>query len=89
MRTPRARHFGAALLAAGAADDVSVGADVDADDGEAAGGVSPPPHAVAMAPTATMAARSATIAIFFMIVFSSEGPERRYPHARVSEGAGA
>ena len=72
-RTEANRHFGAALpLAAGAADDESAGA--DAEEGEAAGGVSPPPHAVTMAPTAAMAARSATIAIFFMIVFSSEGP---------------
>ena len=66
-------HFGAALLLpAGAADDESAGADV-ADDGEAAGGVSPPPHAATMAPTDAIAARSATIAMFFMIVFLLRG----------------
>jgi hypothetical protein len=65
-------HFGAALpLPAGAADDVSAGAELD---GDCAGGLSP--HAATMAPTAAMVARSATITIFFMIVFSSEGSER-------------
>jgi len=66
-------HFGAALLlpAGAAAEDESAG-DV-ADDGEAAGGVSPPPHAATMAPTDAMAARSATIAMFFMIVFLLRG----------------
>jgi len=74
VRTPTASgHFGAALLLpAGAADDESAGADV-ADEGEAAGGVSPPPHAATMAPTDAIAARSATIAMFFMIVFLLRG----------------
>ena len=57
-------------LDAGAADDESAGADEAALSGEAAGGV-PPPHATT-APTDIMAARRATIAMFFMIVFSSE-----------------
>jgi hypothetical protein len=70
--------LGAALpLPAGAAGAESAGADVDADDGEAAGGVSP--HAATIAPIAAMAARSAIITIFFMIVFSSEVPTRRGP----------
>jgi hypothetical protein len=59
----------------GAADELSAGADA-ALDGEDAGGVSPP-HAATMAPIAVMAARRATITRFFMIVFSSEGPNRR------------
>jgi preprotein translocase subunit SecY len=58
-------HFGAALPA-GAALDESAGADVVLD-GDDAGGLSPP-HAM-MAPSDITAARSATIAIFFMIVF--------------------
>jgi hypothetical protein len=67
-------HFGMALLLpAGAADEESAGAGVVADDGEAAGGVSPPPHAATMAPTDAIAARSATIAMFFMIVFLLRG----------------
>ncbi len=71
----RESQFGAALaLPAGAADAESAG------EGEAAGGVSPPPQAATMAPVATMAARSATITMFFMIVFSSERPERRGSH---------
>lgn len=65
-------HFGAALPA-GIADDVSAGGEVEVA-GDCAGGVSA--HAATMAPTNAMTARSATIAIFFMIVFSSEGPER-------------
>jgi hypothetical protein len=64
----------ALLLPAGAADDVSAGAD-DPALGEFAGGLSPP-HA-AIAPIVAMAARSATTAIFFIIVFSSEGPAGR------------
>jgi hypothetical protein len=61
---------------AGAADDVSDGAaDDDALLGVSGAGV-PPPHA-ARAPTAAMAARSAAIAMFFMIVFSSYGSRAR------------
>jgi hypothetical protein len=46
---------------------VSAGAELD---GDCAGGLSP--HAATMAPIAVMAARSATITMFFMIDFSSE-----------------
>jgi hypothetical protein len=57
------------LLVAGAADE-SAGADDAAVSGLAGAGV-PPPQA-ARAPTAAIVARSAAIAMFFMIVFSSK-----------------
>jgi hypothetical protein len=57
------------LLAAGAADE-SAGADDALVSGLAGAGV-PPPQA-ARAPTAATVARRAAIAMFFMIVFSSE-----------------
>jgi hypothetical protein len=78
LSAPLSHYFGAALLLlAGAADDVSDGAG-PAELGEFGGGLSPP-HAAAMAPIAAMAARSATTAIFFIIVFSSKGPEATPP----------
>jgi hypothetical protein len=72
------RHFGAAvLLVAGAADE-SAGADDMALSGDAAGGVLSP-HAGTTRPTATIAAKSARIAMFFMIVVLLRGTpsERR------------
>jgi hypothetical protein len=59
------------LLVAGAADDESAGAADDALVSGLAGAGVPPPHA-ARAPTAATVARSAAIANFFMIVFSSK-----------------
>ena len=56
------------MLVAGAADEESAGADDALVSGLAGAGV-PPPHA-ARAPTAATVARSAAIAMFFMIVFS-------------------
>jgi hypothetical protein len=68
----RGRYFGAALLPAGAADEGSAVDDGAALSGEAGGGELPP-HAETMAPIVAMAARRATIAVFFMIVFLLRG----------------
>jgi hypothetical protein len=76
---------GVALPGGAAVDDESAGAD----DGDAAGGGLSPPHATTIAPNDITAARSATIPIFFMIVFSSDGPERRCPHANKNSERGA
>jgi hypothetical protein len=53
----------ALLLPAGAAVELSAGAD-----GDCGGGLSPP-HAATMTAVDAMVARNATIAMFFMIVF--------------------
>ena len=68
----RLRPCSSYLLEAGAAGaaDESAGAADEALLGLEAGGVSPPPQA--RAPTAAIDARSATITIFFMMIFSSK-----------------
>jgi hypothetical protein len=76
-------------LAAGAADESAGAADAElavlALSGDFAGS-EPPPHA-ARAPTDAMAARRATIAMFFMIVFSSEVPSEVEDAASYASGA--
>jgi hypothetical protein len=59
------------LLVAGAADE-SVGAALDEALVSGVAGAGVPPPQAARAPTAATVARSAAIAIFFMIVFSSK-----------------
>jgi hypothetical protein len=70
-------HLGAALAEpAGAADSEPAAEAEPAESGDLAGS-DPPPQAETMAPITIMAARIATSAKFFMIVFLPRGCQKR------------